>query len=280
MGRKTSTAPQPTGAKSAVNAMSQTDPTTTIIPPEVGTGDTDKIMAAIAACQTALMTKIDDLQTDITRLRYDMDKVRDRTTEAERRLGEVEDSAHATSTTVSVLQQQVETLQARAEDAENRSRRNNVRLIGLPERAEGSHPELFAEQLLREVLSPLTLSTCFVIERAHRIPTKALPPGAPPRPFIMKVLNYRDRDVILAAARQKGEILYENTKLSFYPDFTAEVQKQRRQFSQVRTRLRDLGLKYAMLYPTKLRVQDQDRTHFFTTPEGAADWLDRRPQAT
>lgn len=166
------------------------------------------------------------------------------------------------------------------EDAENRSRRNNVRILGLPERAEGSKPELFAEQLIREVLSPVALSPCFIIERAHRIPTRTLPPGAPPRPFIMKILNYRDRDAILAAARQKGEILYGNTKLSFYPDFTADVQKKRRQFSQIRVRLRELGLKYAMLYPTRLRVQDRDKTHFFNTSEEAADWLDRRAQDT
>lgn len=86
----------------------------------------------------------------------------------------------------------------------------------------------------------------------------------------MRVLNDRDRDVILAAARQKEEIIYGNAKLSFYPDFTAEVQKKRRQFSHIRSRLRDLGFKYAMLY----------KTHFFNTPEEAADWLDRRPQVT
>lgn len=278
MGRKTSTIPHT--PKPVADAMSQTDTTHVAATSERGAADTDKIMAAIASCQTALMTKIEDLQTDINRLRHDMDRVKDRTSEAERRVGEVEDLARATDTTVQALQQQVKTLQARAEDAENRSRRNNVRILGLPERAEGSKPELFAEQLIREVLSPITLSASFVIERAHRIPTRPLPPGAPPRPFIMKVLNYRDRDGILAAARQKGEISYENTRLSFYPDFTADVQKKRRQFSQVRSRLRELGLKYSMLYPTRLRVQDRDQIRFFNSSEEATEWLDQRPRDT
>lgn len=73
-----------------------------------------------------------------------------------------------------------------------------------------------------------------------------------------------------------GEISYENAKLSFYPDFMTEVQKKRRQFSQVRAWLREKELKYAMLYPTRLRIQDQERTHFFTIAEAASDWLDQR----
>lgn len=242
-----------------------------------GTADTDRIMMAIASCQSALTSKIDDLQTDINRLRYDIDTVKDRTSEIERRVGAVEDTTNTIENSVHVLKQQIKVLEARAEDAENRNRRNNIRILGLPERAEGPNPELFAEQLIRTLLSPITLSSCFIIERAHRIPTRALPPGAPVRPFIIKVLNYRDRDTILAAARKKGTVTYENARLSFYPDFTADVQKKRRQFTSVRSRLRELGLKYAMLYPTKLRVQVRDRAWFFNTPEEASEWLDRRP---
>lgn len=278
MGRKTSAVPQASGAKYLTDTMSQTDPVNSADPPMPETADTDKIMMAIASCQSALMTKIDDLQVDITRLRSDINAIKDRTSEVERRVGAVEDDMHTTETTIHTLKQQVKVLEARAEDAENRNRRNNVRILGLPERAEGPNPELFAEQLIRELLSPITLSPCFIIERAHRIPTRALPPGAPARPFIIKVLNYRDRDAILTAARKKGTVTFENTRLSFYPDFTADVQKKRRQFTQIRSRLRDLGLKYAMIYPTKLRVQDQDRAWFFNTPEEASDWLDRRPR--
>lgn len=111
------------------------------------------------------------------------------------------------------------------------------------------------------MLSPIDLSSCFIIERAHRIPSRALPPGAPPRPFIMKVLNYRD--AILMAARKKEEIKFDYARLSFYPDFTAEVQKKWRPFTQVRSHLRELGLKYAMLYPLNCmsKIKPASSTH-------------------
>lgn len=53
---------------------------------------------------------------DINRLRSDIDKFRDRTSETERRKGVVEDTANGEG--LRALQQQVKVLHARAEDAE------------------------------------------------------------------------------------------------------------------------------------------------------------------
>lgn len=216
MGCKTSTTPV---AKSSVDTMSKTDQSISADSCGSTSADTDKIMAAISSCQTALMSKIDDLQADINRLRYDMDKMKDRTSEVGRRVGVVEGPTHTNENANNALQQQMKTLQAHAEDAENHNRRNNVRILCLPERAEGTRPGLFIEQLIQDCLSPIELFPCFIVEPANRIPTLALPPGAPPCPFIIKILNYRDRDAIIAAARRKGKLTYENAKLSFYPDF-------------------------------------------------------------
>lgn len=62
--------PQPLISKISVDAMSQTNQ-----PLEGGTADIDKIMAAIASCQAALITNIDHLQTDINLLRSDIVKI-------------------------------------------------------------------------------------------------------------------------------------------------------------------------------------------------------------
>ncbi|KAJ1176027.1 hypothetical protein NDU88_001311 [Pleurodeles waltl] len=43
-------------------------------------------------------------------------------------------------------------LEARLEDAEGKSRRNNVRFLGFPERAEGSAVESFVESWIKDVL--------------------------------------------------------------------------------------------------------------------------------
>lgn len=206
-----------------------------------------------------------------------MDKFRERVTEVERRVSETEDCQREHHTDLQALELQVKNLEIRAEDAENRNRRNNLRVLGLPEGAEGADPVAFMEELLPSLLPKAKFSNHFSIERAHRIPASRGPPGAPPRTFIFKLLHYRDRDTVLRVARLQGELKFNNTKLLIFPDYTVETQRQRKAFDHVRGMLRQRGVKYSMLFPARLRVQDGEKAHFFTSPREAARWAESLP---
>ena len=53
-----------------------------------------------------------------------------------------------------------------------------------------------------------------------------------------------------------------------YPDFSAAVREKRRLFNPAKKRLRNLGIKYALLYPAVLRVvADDDVSLLFRSPE-------------
>lgn len=84
----------------------------------------------------------------------------------------------------------------------------------------------FIEHWLLNTISPM-----FSVEWAHRVPVRPLLLDAPPHPFSFKMLNYKDRDVILSKARTLGTALVlDNSKISLFTDFSApeaEVQKQR-----------------------------------------------------
>ncbi|KAJ1197837.1 hypothetical protein NDU88_001683 [Pleurodeles waltl] len=54
------------------------------------------------------------------------------------------------------------------EYADGTSRRKNVRLLGFPQRAEGSPAAAFMKNWIRDVLQPTGISRVFVVERAHR----------------------------------------------------------------------------------------------------------------
>lgn len=73
-----------------------------------------------------------------------------------------------------------------------------------------------------------------------------------------------------------SDIRMNGSRIAFYPDFSADLQKRRAQFQDVKRRLRTLELSYAMLYPAKLRVVAEDTTHFFENPKDAAGWLDQK----
>lgn len=158
---------------------------------------------------------------------------------------------------------------------ENRLRRCNLSFVGLPEGAEGSDPPTFLENLLISTFGRPEFYPSFVVERAHRLAARPPPPqGAPPRTFIVKFLNFRDRDTILRLTRLKGNIPFRNSEIKVFLDFSAVVQKKRAHFTEAKRQLRIRHYTYAMLFPASLRVVGDGRAHFFDAPEVVFAWLE------
>lgn len=88
-------------------------------------------------------------------------------------------------------------------------------------------------------------------------------PGAPPRTFIAKLLNYKGRDAALRLAREKGNIPFGNGRVAVFPDFSAEVQRHRQGFTEAKRRLRIKHLMYFMLFPAHLRIDSEGCVLFF-----------------
>lgn len=157
---------------------------------------------------------------------------------------------------------------------------NNVRALGIPERAEGKNPVAFIENWLISTFGKEAFFPLFAVERAHRVPSRPLPPGNHPRAFLFKLLNYKDRDAILSKARtMSGVMAIDDSKISLFSDFSAELQKQQAKFTDFKKRLRAFNLQYAMLYSARLRVVALGEIHFFDHPASAAQWLDREDRA-
>lgn len=74
-------------------------------------------MAAISNCQNVPTHKFDHLQEQLNFFKHDMDKLKDRTGEAERRGGEVEDRSESNTGQIDALCAQVKTLLECVDDA-------------------------------------------------------------------------------------------------------------------------------------------------------------------
>lgn len=90
--------------------------------------------------------------------------------EAECRIEDTEGMAWEYSTEICMIQLKIKHLESKADDAENRSRHNNLRIVVLPEGAEGQNPVSFAERLLKILLLQSLFSAFFAIKRAHSMP--------------------------------------------------------------------------------------------------------------
>ncbi|KAI4830889.1 hypothetical protein KUCAC02_002490 [Chaenocephalus aceratus] len=146
-------------------------------------------------------------------------------------------------------------LAAKTADLEGRSHRNNIRIIGLPESIEGPRPTTLFSELLVELLGNETLQSPPELDRAHRAPAARPQPGTRPRPLILRLHRYQVKDLIVREARKRrGDLRYRGTPVQIYEDFTQEVLEQRAKYRDIMSKLYNLGLRPALLFPARLQI--------------------------
>ncbi|KAL6455425.1 hypothetical protein MHYP_G00361270 [Metynnis hypsauchen] len=165
---------------------------------------------------------------------------------------------------------------AKCEDLEARSRRQNIRIIGVPEgdsRFTLSNSNV--SELLREALS---LEKSPLVDRAHRSLAPRPKPDGPPRPIIVKLHYFEDCVRILREARNRPRITFSDMNLSIYPDLTSKVAKARAAFNTIRKKLRSMdGVKYGMFYPARLRITYKGESREFTSATEAERFISTMP---
>lgn len=242
---------------------------------DVSSGD---ILKAINGLKMEFSTKLDGVLSAIQDIKNDVKSCANRVTQAEERISGTEDSVSVLQASVKKLETEVRVLTSRVEDQDNRSRRSNLRLINLPEGAEGKDACAFMESWLPEALGIEPLRSPLIIERCHRLPgPKKLDRngGTAPKALIMKFLNFKDKVLVQEAARRKGKVLYKNYPVMFFPDLSAEVHKQRRRYDGVKQKLRAMGVRYGIVFPARLRVSHGERTYMFENPSEAEHFVER-----
>ena len=142
------------------------------------------------------------------------------------------------------------------EDLQNRSRRNNIILHGIPEGAEGSQKcEEFVSSLIINHMK-LQDGEAIEIERAHRTPGRK--PANPatvsgpsrPRPIHCKLLRFGDREFILKnAAKSLRNNPYKNSNIFITDDVTERIRNFRKQLreNELQTIRRDHRVHFAYI---------------------------------
>lgn len=216
----------------------------------------------------------EEMRTSIASLQAVSDKHGAQLAELEKSAGFSGDILSELQVKVNQLTDSVWSLQDKCEDLESRSRRNNIRLVNIPQGLEGNRATEFISELLRDLLQ---LDEAPLIDRAHRTLRARPKDGEPPRPFVVRLHYFQARERILQQAARLGPLLYREKRISVFPDFTAAVSKKRAAFTGVKRLLRNIpGVKYGMFYPAQLRVTLSDgKRHSFDNPDDAAAFVKR-----
>uniref|UniRef100_A0A3P9BGG8 L1 transposable element RRM domain-containing protein n=1 Tax=Maylandia zebra TaxID=106582 RepID=A0A3P9BGG8_9CICH len=208
-----------------------------------------KLLNAIKETKEDLTKHIDkktaDIQATLTKIESSLNALSEQVEEMEARVSANEDDIKDAHNRVDKMKKLTMQLKDKIDDLENRSRRSNLRILNIPEQAEGLH---------------------HVRKKSDR-----------PRPLIAKFLNFRGKEKVLRLARSRGEMTYENKKISFFPDYSVDLQRRRDEFRDVKQRLREKEIEYALMYPAQLRIRHQGSIKIFPTPAEAQRYLKDLP---
>ncbi len=156
---------------------------------------------------------------------------------------------------------------------EDRCRRNNVRLGGLPEAAEGSDAAGFLRVNLYKWI-PSLRGRDIEIDRAHRMYDGGRGSDRP-RTLIFRVLRWHDRSNILKGARQAYPVkcAQSNVTLLFFPDFSPATAIRRKAFGPVLKKMTALGLQPFLIYPAVIKLRHKGEQMSFDSPQKAEDFI-------
>lgn len=229
--------------------------------------DLDKLRTMLLSDLTSTLTTtvksvveeaLEPLSAALDDVRSATDSLGQKMTNMEEALSDHSDRIVALESACARLQSENVQLKDKVEDLESRSRRNNLRVVGIPEKLEGADPVKFMSDFFMEVLGANFFSSPPLLDRAHRIgpPRPSEEPGTPrPRVFIVRFHYYTDKERILRRKRDTQQLKYSGQNVYIFPDMTASLAKKRAAFAGVKRSLHQKQVKFALLFPARLRVE-------------------------
>uniref|UniRef100_A0A8C3ARA1 Transposase n=1 Tax=Cyclopterus lumpus TaxID=8103 RepID=A0A8C3ARA1_CYCLU len=180
---------------------------------------------------------------------------------AESRISSAEDQLNNLANVSATTQRKMLALARSVETMENRQRRLNVRLVGLPENTERGNLVSFLSMWLPDLLGKENFLTPPSIDQAFRLPKAATAKANKlnlkpfPRAILVKFCWLTDRDRVMKAARKKKSLKFEENRVKLFPDISAEIQQQRRMFDG-----------FGLQFPAKMRIYHKGKMLTFLTP--------------
>lgn len=194
------------------------------------------------------------VRTDITALSERMGAGEATVTELTQRLKQVEDTQ--TNQTKVLLTEQLH-----LEEIEDRSRRNNLRIRGLPESTGTEDLTATAIAIFRDTARadfPATMS----FDQIHRaLGPKSTDPNRP-RDVICRVHQYTHKEIILRKAWEIRDVEFDGASIQIMPDLSRATLQRRAMLKPVLELAQCAGVTYLWGYP--ISVTFKKRSQFFT----------------
>ncbi|CAH2274947.1 Hypothetical predicted protein [Pelobates cultripes] len=239
----------------------------------------------------------DDLHAAI---RFEVVALRSEITAQDGRLQNLEETVReateraGTNTTATTRQgHMLLALRRQTEDLDNRSRRSNIHVHGLPEPSTEEDVEATLKALFREILGA-DMTDSITFDCAHRA-NGPRPADNTPRDVICCLHNYKHKEKIMLKARSRPLWRFRGADVALFQDLSPLTLDARRALCPIISLLRERNIPYKWGFPFALLARHQNEwvplrwpeegsgflRHMGLPPTEIADWilgpLEQRP---
>ncbi|KAJ1151986.1 hypothetical protein NDU88_004765 [Pleurodeles waltl] len=196
----------------------------------------------------------------------------------EQRVSVLEDLEMQMESTTSRIQSELEDLQLKLDEAENRSQRSNLRFVGVTE-------DIEAASLVAKVVSQLIYKAVLLdrditggdrsIMRAHRVPFTRPANSKYPCTILVNFGDYRIKEKILSQARRVREFKSDDRfPFCVFSDMSVATAHQRRKFVGLIDSFKRLGAPAGIVQLAKLKVFHEGQAKVFQNVKEARNFLE------
>uniref|UniRef100_A0A5F8GL03 L1 transposable element RRM domain-containing protein n=1 Tax=Monodelphis domestica TaxID=13616 RepID=A0A5F8GL03_MONDO len=178
-----------------------------------------------------------------------------------------------------ILEENIKYLNDKVTDLENRGRRDNLRIIGLPEKPEiNSKLNIVIQDIIKENCPDILEEEGNTgIERVHRTPSTLNPQKTTPRNVIAKCQSFQAKEKILQEAR-KRQFRYKGMPIRVTQDLASSTLNDHKAWNMIFRKARELGLQPRIGYPSKLTLYFQGKVWAFNKIEDFQVFAKKRPE--
>ncbi|MCP4034869.1 MAG: hypothetical protein GY734_26970 [Herbaspirillum sp.] len=144
------------------------------------------------------------MNNTITEMKNTLEGINSRIIEAEERISDLEDRMVELTPAEQNKEKRMKRNEERLRDLWDNIKRNNIRIIGVPEGEEREKgPEKIFEEIIVESFPNMEKEITTHVQEAQRVPYRINPRRNMPRHIVIKLAKIKDKEKLLKAAREK-----------------------------------------------------------------------------
>lgn len=236
--------------------------------------ETSAVLAAIHEMSNKMNDRFNSLETSLLATQATLLEHANRITAVENMSSDHDDRLLKLEQLTTKLEDANKVLQEKVIDLEARSRRQNIKIVGLPENVESGRLIDFVSNLFPTLFGKEHFPRPIKVDHAHRLGSRQANTANRPRVLIARIHDVRIKELIMQQARQQAPLKYQGQRIHIFPDFPTDIMKRRQLFEAARKRLNDAGIRTGFIYPARLIVTHGNVTSRFDTPEEAMRFAD------